>query len=75
MQQEDISNITWHNDDEFSRYIGEIVTVFVVNYSRPVTGRLIDVSGDYLRLEHRDGRISLVRRGAITFLAEVPKKE
>jgi hypothetical protein len=82
--QEEISNITWHTEDElgrcatrddFSRYIGEIVTAFVQNYSRPVTGRLIDISGDFLRLKHRDGRISLVRMNAITFLAEVPKKE
>jgi hypothetical protein len=61
--------------EEFKRYVGEMVTAFVQNYNRPVTGRLIDVSGEFLHLKHRDGRISLVRANAITFLAEVPKKE
>jgi len=60
--------------EEFKRYVGEIVTAFVQNHNRPVTGRLIDISGEFLRLRHRDGRISLVRANAITFLAEVPKK-
>jgi len=63
-----------HHEDEFVPYIDKVITVFVINYSRPVTGRLIGMDEDFLRLEHRDGRVSMIRRSAITFLAEVPKK-
>jgi len=45
----------------FSRYLHEVVKVFVPYRSAPIKGRLIKIGEDYIEIERLSGNITTIR--------------
>jgi len=59
-----------YTTDEFVEQLGHKVTVIIPD-ARPITGRMISISKRYLTLEHRDGRITKIRRDDVSIISQV----
>jgi hypothetical protein len=53
------------NKNEFSPLLGTILRIDTEKHKLPLYGRLIAVSDQFLTIERRDGRMTLIKRKAI----------
>jgi hypothetical protein len=49
------------NDNEFEPLSGKIVRVDTEKHNLPLFGRLVGISDQFLTLERRDGRMTLIK--------------
>lgn len=52
-------------DSEFSPFLGQIVRIDSERHKLPIYGRLTTVSDQFLTVERKDGRLTLIKRKTI----------
>jgi hypothetical protein len=62
-------------EDEFAEILGAIVSIVIAGYGRTIAGKLIELSDQFVTLEHRDGRRTKIRRRDISLISPIPTKE
>jgi hypothetical protein len=65
--------MTENNYDEFTPLLGIIARIDTERHKLPIFGKIISLSPQFLTIERKDGRLTLIKRKAI--LAIEPVKE
>lgn len=60
-----------NNYDEISLFMGKLVRIDNEHHKLPVFGRLIAISPQFLTIERKDGRLTLIKRKAILAIEAV----
>jgi hypothetical protein len=73
-----MNNINSHeyniiDSNPFESYYNKLVRIQVRGDARSVNGEVIAINGNYLTLQHKDGRTSLIKLSQISVITEIPK--
>jgi RNase P/RNase MRP subunit p29 len=66
-------NINLNN--EFDRLIGQIIRIDTEYHKLPIFGKLISVTDQFLTIERKDGRSTVIRRKAILAVEPVRNQQ
>lgn len=61
------------DSNPFESYYNKLVRIQVRGDARSVNGEVISINGNYLILQHKDGRTSLIKLSQISVITEIPK--
>jgi hypothetical protein len=61
------------DSNPFESYYNKLVRIQVRGDARSVNGEVIAINGNYLTLQHKDGRTSLIKLSQISVITEIPK--
>lgn len=61
--------------DEFEPFLGKILRIDTEKHELPLYGRLISISEQFLTLQRRDGRLTLIKRKAIVGAEPTTRQE
>ena len=61
------------DSNPFESYYNKLVRIQVRGDARSVNGEVIAINANYLILQHKDGRTSLIKLSQISVITEIPK--
>ena len=61
------------DSNPFESFYNKLVRIQMRGDARSVNGEVIAINGNYLTLQHKDGRTSLIKLSQISVITEIPK--